>query len=103
LAAAVNQQFQTGFSCPVRFRGELAGINVVRQQPGRAGIGNEEKAGAGYVAGRGDHLPEDGVGVAIIVNQPAGDAFPGEELLGLTDNLLKAARLLHKPLPVQFR
>ena len=48
------------------------------------------------MTGGGDNLPEDGVGVAIVVNQPAGQLLLGQKLLGLLDNVLIVVRLHHK-------
>ena len=96
LAAAVNGQLQADGAGIVDGFGELAGVHVVGEQGRPARRRYEEVAGAGNVAGGGDDLGEDGIGVAVVVNQPAGQGFPGEELLGFGDDLVEGAGWRHR-------
>ena len=64
LAVAVHDAVHAG-------AGELAGVHVVRQQGGRSPRGEVEVAGPGDVPRWPYHLPEDGVGLAVVVYQPA--------------------------------
>ena len=62
--------------------GEFAGVHMVNQEPGQAGGGQEKVTGPSDVSRGLYDLPEDGVGGPVVVDQPAGNFFGPEELLG---------------------
>ena len=58
-------------------------INVADQQLRRGIRGNPEPARAGYIGDTAHRVPEDGVHIAIVVEQPAADTLSAQVLLRL--------------------
>ena len=58
-------------------------VNIADQQLWRGIRGDPEPARASYIGDNAHRVPEDGVHIAIVVEQPAADALSAQVLLRL--------------------
>jgi CubicO group peptidase (beta-lactamase class C family) len=49
---------------------EFSGVDMVNQQRGNTSRWDVEEAGTGYMSQWGYYLPKNGIGAAVIVDQP---------------------------------